>query len=234
MKAIILAGGLGTRLRQVVSDVPKPMAPIDGKPFLARQMDHWISAGVDGFVLSVGYLRETITSYFGDEYGGVPVCYAVEEAPLGTGGALLLAMEALPTSEPFLLLNGDTYFDVDVPSLLDLHAKRKSGITFSLFRAGEPDRFGGVRMTPEGRITEFRSGKAAVGDLGNGGVYLIEPSAMSVKYKADGTKLSFEEDILPERFANGVAFYGLECSGNFVDIGVPKDYAAAAGVMFGK
>lgn len=232
MKAIILAGGLGTRLRQVVSDVPKPMAPINGKPFLAHQMDHWVAAGVNGFVLSVGYMRETITDYFGNEYVGKPVSYAVEETPMGTGGGLLLAMEKLTDREPFLLLNGDTYFDVNVAALLDVHRNNKAGVTFALFKATEPNRFGGVKMLHGGRITEFRSGKAPVGELANGGVYLIDPGIINARYTAEGTKLSFEDDILPERFASGVPFYGLESPGRFVDIGVPKDYAVASNIMF--
>uniref|UniRef100_UPI003569572F sugar phosphate nucleotidyltransferase n=1 Tax=Cohaesibacter celericrescens TaxID=2067669 RepID=UPI003569572F len=231
-KAIILAGGLGTRLRQVVSDVPKPMAPINGKPFLAHQMDYWIRMGVEGFVLSVGYRSQSIVDHFGDKYRGIPVTYAVEEQPLGTGGGLLLAMQHLDAREPFLLLNGDTYFDVDARQLMQLHRDKKAGITFGLFRASESGRFGGVRTNIEGRVTEFRSGKATVGELANGGVYVIDPVAIRQSFQADGSQLSFEEDILPKLFEAGVAFFGLESNGRFVDIGVPSDYASASGILF--
>ncbi|PLW77249.1 sugar phosphate nucleotidyltransferase [Cohaesibacter celericrescens] len=231
-RAIILAGGLGTRLRQVVSDVPKPMAPINGKPFLAHQMMHWKRAGIDGFVLSIGYLGEMVIDYFGDSYLGLPISYAVENTPLGTGGGLLLAIEKLDSDEPFLLLNGDTYFDVDLGQLLELHSQSDAGVTFALFRANEPDRFGGVRMTAEGRITEFRSGKAEVGQLANGGVYLIDPLVIKQVFHAAGNNISFEEDILPELFKAEIPFFGLQSHGKFVDIGVPRDFACASNIMF--
>ena len=113
--AIILAGGLGTRLRGTLPDLPKPMAPVAGRPFLAHQLDHWIAQGVVRFVLSVGYRAVAISNHFGDRYRGVPIDYVVEPAPLGTGGALALAATKLRSNEPALLLNGDTYFDVDFP-----------------------------------------------------------------------------------------------------------------------
>lgn len=232
VKAVILAGGLGTRLRQVVSDVPKPMAPVFGKPFLAHQMDHWIRKGVDGFVISVGHLRGVIIDYFGDVYGGVPVTYAVEEEPLGTGGGLLLALEHLGRDEPFLLLNGDTYFDVDISEMLRLHAQKRAGITFGLFRATEAGRFGGVDMDPSLRIKSFSSGKAEKGQLANGGVYIIDPAALHGVHRQGGEKISFEDDILPRLFAEGVPFCGLESAGRFVDIGIPSDYASASDIIF--
>ena len=110
--AIILAGGLGTRLRSTVPDLPKPMAPIAGRPFLAHQMDHWIGQGVSRFVLSVGYRHEAISSHFGRRFHGAAIDYVVETSPLGTGGAVKLATAGLPRDEYTLLLNGDTYFDV--------------------------------------------------------------------------------------------------------------------------
>ena len=111
--AVILAGGLGTRLRSVVSDVPKPMAPVGGRPFLEYQLEYWINQGISRFVLSVGYRHEAITEHFGSRYKGVELEYAVEEQPLGTGGGLLLAAEKLKQDTPFLLLNKDTYFKTD-------------------------------------------------------------------------------------------------------------------------
>lgn len=231
-KAVILAGGLGTRLRHVVSDVPKPMAPIHNKPFLAHQMDHWMQSGIDSFILSVGYLRETIIDYFGDCYNGVPITYAIEEIPLGTGGGILQAMKHLNSDDSFLLLNGDTYFDVDLIKLKELHCRHNAGVTFSLFRANEPDRFGGVSIDANCRITKFRSEKARSGQLANGGVYMIDPNVIRKQYHADVGKFSFEDDILPRLFDTGTPFFGLESNGRFVDIGVPEDYAAASIIMF--
>lgn len=110
--AIILAGGMGTRLRSAVPDLPKPMAPIHERPFLEHQMDYWIGQGVSRFIVSVGYMKEVIMDHFGASYRATPLTYAIEEEPLGTGGGLLLAAQGL--SETFLVLNGDTFFEVDL------------------------------------------------------------------------------------------------------------------------
>lgn len=229
--AVVLAGGLGTRLRSVVADVPKPMAPIDGEPFLKHQLDYWIAGGIERFILSVGYRREAIIDYFGHAYRGAEIDYAIEEEPLGTGGGVLLALERLDRDEPFLLLNGDTFFDVDAATLLSFHRSRQADLTFSLFRATEADRFGGVETDADGRVIAFRSGKVAIGQLANGGVYMIEPGAIRRRFRASGEKISFEDDILPALFADSGRFFGLECSGRFVDIGVPADYLNAANVI---
>ena len=229
--AIILAGGLGTRLRSVVSDVPKPMAPVAGKPFLEHLMSYWRARGMDRFVLSVGYLKERIIDHFGDSFDGAEVEYSIEDVPLGTGGGLLLAMERMMPDAPFLLLNGDTFFDVDPEALLACHRRHGAGVTFSLFRAPEPDRFGGVKIDGIGRIIEFRAGKATQGQLANGGVYVIDPPTITARFRADGIARSFESDMLPALAADGVRLAGLECVGRFVDIGVPSDYTAASEIL---
>lgn len=229
--AIILAGGLGTRLRSVVSDVPKPMAPVGGRPFLEWQMDRWRHQGIEKFILSVGYLRSAIIDYFGDEYRGASIEYAIEDVPLGTGGALLHAIRHVKQGKPFLLLNGDTYFDVEASALLSRHCELKAGVTFSLFRAGEADRYGGVEMDPSGYISSFAAGKAALGQLANGGVYVIEPSVVTSYFSDDNTFRSFESDMLPFLAESGVRMAGFECSGSFIDIGVPSDYVAASKVI---
>ncbi len=133
--AIILAGGLGIRLKKVVQDLPKPMALIRGRPFLEYQMDFWISQGVTKFILSVGYLKQTIIDHFGDSYLTASIDYIVEDEPLGTGGALLLASQGL--KETFLLLNGDTFFEVDLNNLIAFHKKQQSELTLSLFKSNQ-------------------------------------------------------------------------------------------------
>ena len=116
--AIILAGGLGTRLRQLVSNVPKPMASVNGRPFLAHLMDYWIGQGITQFIISVGYLKESIINYFGNEYQGIKIEYSEEESPLGTGGGVLLAIKNIKSDDYFVLLNGDTFFEVDLRELI--------------------------------------------------------------------------------------------------------------------
>jgi D-glycero-alpha-D-manno-heptose 1-phosphate guanylyltransferase len=228
--AIILAGGLGTRLRGAVPDLPKPMAPVAGRPFLAHQMDHWIAEGVKHFVLSVGYRSEAIRSHFGRRYRGVRLDYAVEAMPLGTGGALLLAAGLLPNDAPALLLNGDTYFDVKLAALA-AHAQRLDAQwCFALFHNTDPARYMGVGLASDGRITALQSSGSA---LANGGVYLFRPSALAGWPQRRDAALSLETALFPALLAQGQSFAGLACGGAFIDIGVPADYHRAASVLPG-
>ncbi|MEQ5776018.1 NTP transferase domain-containing protein [Thalassospira sp. NFXS8] len=231
MTAIILAGGLGTRLRSVVADRPKPMALVAGQPFLKHLMDYWINQGVTEFVLSVGYLSSIVQEYFGSSYRRCPVTYSVEEQPLGTGGGMLLAMQSISTDNPFLLLNGDTLFSVNLDKLKKFHTEKKSGCTFSLFRATEDNRYMGMDVDTSGRIVGLRSERGVIGDLANGGVYLIDPTMMRKHYDCLGDKLSLESDIFARLLSEGEAVYGMECDGPFIDIGVPDDYLRASTVV---
>src|SRR5262245_17720256 len=141
--AIILAGGLGTRLREAVPDLPKPMAPVAGRPFLEHQLDLWIAQGVRRFVLAVGYRHEAIVQHFGASYRGATLEYSVETQPLGTGGALRQAA-AMVGDERALLLNGDTWFDVPLPALAARAMPLDADWCFALFRHDDPARYMGV------------------------------------------------------------------------------------------
>ena len=227
--AIILAGGLGTRLRGTVPGLPKPMAPIRNRPFLEHQMDYWIKQGINRFILSVGYLKELIIEHFGNTYKGIPIEYAIENEPLGTGGGLLLAEKGL--TEPFLVLNGDTFIEVDLDNLYEFHLERKSEWTFSLFRTSQFERYMGMDVSPNGEILSLKSESKKSSGLANGGVYLIEPSALnSLAFKA-GDKASLEDELLPNFISNGGVLYGKECKGKFIDIGVPEDYYQAIDIL---
>jgi D-glycero-alpha-D-manno-heptose 1-phosphate guanylyltransferase len=227
--AVILAGGMGTRLRSTVPDLPKPMAPINGRPFLEHQMDYWIGQGVDRFVISVGYKRQVIMDYFGQSYRAVPLVYAIEEEPLGTGGGLLAASRGL--SEPYLVLNGDTFFEVRFVELLKFHNERSSDWTFALFSAPEVGRYMGIDLNDDGEIASLKSATIKPGRLANGGVYLVNPSTVKKTKFAPGHKLSLENDLLPELVAEGSKLYGIEFSGRFIDIGVPDDYFRAMRIL---
>lgn len=227
--AIILAGGMGTRLRTVVPDLPKPMAPINGRPFLEHQMNYWIGQGVNRFVISVGYMKEVIMDHFGASYRSTLLTYAIEDEPLGTGGGLLLAAQGL--NAPFLVLNGDTFFEVALDELLGFHAKHESEWTFSLFRANEVGRYMGMVVNSDGEILSLKSGTGAPSCLANGGVYLINPSVLHKTKFVPGHKLSLEDDLLPSFVAQGGKLYGLEFTGSFIDIGVPQDYFRATEVL---
>lgn len=226
--AIILAGGMGTRLRSAVPDLPKPMAPINGRPFLEYQMDYWIDQGVDRFIISVGYMKDVIIDHFGDSYRSSSLTYAKEEKPLGTGGGLLLAAQGL--NESFLVLNGDTFFEVDLNELLQFHIEHDSEWTFSLFSSNEIGRYMGMDINPDGEIVSLKSDRTDLGFPANGGVYLINPSALEKTMTKPflSHNLSLEDDLLSTFKAQGGRLYGLEFSGGFIDIGVPQDYFRAA------
>lgn len=229
--AIILAGGLGTRLRQLVSDVPKPMASVNGRPFVAHLMDYWIGQGITQFILSVGYLKESIIHYFGNEYRGIKIEYSVEKSPLGTGGGVLLAIKNIKSDDYFVLLNGDTFFEVDLQELILCADKNNADICYSLFKAAEPNRYGLINCDSLGRISELNSIKAKMGEQANGGVYILRKSALINQQLETDTKTSFEDEVLPAALNAGRKFYGIEFSGSFIDIGVPSDYQRAAEVL---
>lgn len=229
--AVILAGGLGTRLRSAVPDLPKPMAPIDGRPFLEYQLDYWIKQGISHFVLAVGYRHEVITGHFGERYRTATLDYVFEQTPLGTGGGVLLALQKLPRDQRFLLLNGDTYFAVDLPSLERFAVQHDSEWCFSLFRTRETSRYLGMGVAPDGRINELKSSQDGDECLANGGVYCIHPRAFDGLSVVAGDSASLENDIFPSAFRAGQGMYGLECEGSFIDIGIPADYHRAGAVL---
>lgn len=229
--AIVLAGGLGTRLRHVVPDLPKPMAPVRGRPFLEHQMDYWIEQGVERFILSVGYRREAIMAHFGPRYRDARVDYAIEDAPLGTGGGLLKAVQSGELDAPFLVLNGDTFIEVELSALCRFHSDNRAVWTMALFRANEAGRYMGMQVEPDGRIRSLKSASGRPGGLANGGAYWIDPNALRGLEFSNDRPLSLEDDILPALAASGIALYGMECAGRFVDIGVPDDYFLAANIL---
>jgi D-glycero-alpha-D-manno-heptose 1-phosphate guanylyltransferase len=218
VEAVVLAGGLGTRLRAAVSDVPKPMAPVQGRPFLERLLDYWIGQGVRRAVLAVGYMHETIRRHFGDQYRGCMIKYSVEEQPLGTGGALVQALP-LTQDKTVLVLNGDTYFAVPLAKLLDFHRQRHADASLSLFRSDNP-RYTGISLGSDGRVTSFSGHGAA-----NGGVFLFERTALA---RLPSGVSSLEKDLLPQL---GGAIYGCVFDAPFVDIGLPEDWRAAANII---
>lgn len=230
--AIVLAGGLGTRLRPLVSELPKPMAPVSGRPFLELLLEYWISQGVRRFILSIGHLAEKIVSHFGDSWRGADIAYARESQPLGTGGGLLLAAAGAHT-EDVLVLNGDTFFGVEFPAFSAFHRANRSDCTLSLFRTHDTQRFLGMSLAEGGAVRSLtgEGEKAEAEALANGGVYLMRSAVLRVLPWRAGDKLSLETDLLPHALRSGWRVYGRECAAPFVDIGVPDDYRRAATVL---
>lgn len=228
-QAIILAGGLGTRLRSVVSNVPKSMAPINGKPFLEYQMDYWIGQGVSSFIISVGYLKEKIIEHFRNSYKNIPIKYSVEISPLGTGGGLLMAADKI--NDPFLLLNGDTWFEVNLSKLINFHREKGSECTFSLFKTEDFNRYMAIQINENGKITHLRQKSKQNKFFANGGVYFIDPKILRNIYLNNIEFLSLEEQLFPDLFKKNTKFYGLIFEEKFIDIGIPDDYKKAKDML---
>lgn len=230
MEVIILAGGLGTRLRAVVPDLPKPMAPIRGRPFLEHQMDFCISQGATRFILSVGYKKEIIEAHFGARYKNCEIDYAREETPLGTGGGLLLAL-AQAQSASVIVVNGDTFFDVSFTQLAARHQAAKAVATLALRRIAHNDRYGEVVLNSSDEITQFTSEPSGETGLINGGVYLLDRAALLALTWRPGDKVGLEQEIFPALLKSDHKMAGLVSDGVFIDIGVPQDYERAAAIL---
>ena len=232
--AIVLAGGLGSRLKAVVPDVPKPMAPVNGRPFLEYLIDYWTGQGIDRFILSVGYKREIIGRHFASRHKGIEMDYAVEDRPRGTGGGLLLALKHLRQSGAILILNGDTFFEVDLALMRRYHQDRHAEVTIALREVEANSRYASVEIDNDGMITAFdnrarTSGRALI----NGGVYLAESAAFSGMLPESDAPVSLEDQLYPRMLAAGRRMYGFLSSGRFIDIGIPDDYRRAAAVLSG-
>ena len=222
-EAIILAGGLGTRLRSAVPDLPKCMAPVVGKPFLHYVIEHLRKQGVENFIFSLGYMSEMIVEYVNDQYSMLNVQYSIEAAPLGTGGAIKLACEKT-TEKNLLIVNGDTLFSIDITKLLAFHSMCGADCTLALKPMRNFDRYGVVDMNADYSIACFREKQYFVQGLINGGIYALNTSTFLKEDLPE--KFSFEKDYL-ESFTGQRRFYGVKQDAYFIDIGVPEDYARA-------
>jgi len=222
-EAIILAGGFGTRLQTVVKDLPKPMADINGRPFLDYQLNYLLKFGIKRVIFSVGYLSETISDYFGDNFKGIEIDYAFEENPLGTGGGILNAFHKRKTDE-LIVLNGDTLFEIDINDFYIKHHNSKSLFSLALRELPSVDRFGSV-ITNNNIICKFaEKGEYNGNGVINGGVYIIKEEFFE-KAKLP-SKFSMEKDVF-EILLNNFDFFGFPFSNYFIDIGVPEDYKRA-------
>lgn len=220
MEAIVLAGGYGTRLRDVVADVPKPMAPVCGRPFLRFVLDDLHVQGCDAVVLAVGYLHEQISDYFGDTYKGMRLSYSIEEEPLGTGGAIKQALSHC-TEEIVLVLHGDTFLETDLTRLLEEAAESGAQATLSAKRLQDFDRYGSLEVV-DNTIISFHEKEYRAEGLINGGIYAVRRHAFDDLPQA----FSMEKDYL-ERFVDRGLFSIFETDGFFLDIGIPEDYVRA-------
>ena len=211
MEAIVLVGGLGTRLREVIPNLPKPMAPVNGRPFLEYLLEFWIRQGIDHVVMATGYKHEVIQNHFGKCYGSLSIDYSIEETLLGTGGAIFKSMEMLRENNPFFVLNGDTYFPIDTAKFMKFHQMRKSDMTLVLRTMPEAKRYGSVSIAEDGKILEFRPpGHGIPPFMINAGTYLCNKDFLEEvqQNRNRPNPVSLESDLFPSWISNKKSFYG--------------------------
>jgi len=223
MEAIVLAGGLGTRLRGEIGDVPKPMAPVEGKPFLEYVFEALIREGVGRAVLSVGYRHEVIRDRFGDAFGALSLAYVIEETPLGTGGAIRRSLDATTANVSFVL-NGDTFVDVDLEGMQARHRANGALVSMAVKHVDDVGRFGSLRIVNDVVTGFIEKGASGPGDI-NAGVYLLPKNVFDAHDLPE--RFSFENEFL-QPFIGEIAPRAFRARGPFIDIGVPDDYRSAA------
>ena len=222
-EAVILAGGFGTRLAHLLGNVPKPMAPVYGKPFMTYVLDKLHDAGIHHVVLATGHLHEVIDSYFRNGYRDMTITCSYESTPLFTGGAIVQAARYI-RSEQFVVLNGDTLFDIDFPRLWEMHTSHHANLTIALRQVPDTARYGAVTCEND-RIMAFHEKNESLGaGVINGGIYAINKAWLLSQNLP--TKFSFEKELM-QPMAGEEGFYGLASDGYFIDIGIPEDYHRA-------
>jgi D-glycero-alpha-D-manno-heptose 1-phosphate guanylyltransferase len=222
MEAIILAGGMGTRLQSVVSDVPKCMAPVAGKPFLYYLLATLEKAGFNHIILSLGYKHEVIEEWLDTLSFSMQISFGIERELLGTGGAARYALSQAEEPDVFIL-NGDTFLGVDYAAMLELHQQTKAMATLALKQMEKFSRYGVVEVEEAShRILRFLEKQECESGLINGGTYLIKREALD----AFPQKFSLEKDFFETKVSDGV-LAGFPSDGYFIDIGIPEDYIRA-------
>lgn len=223
-EAIVLAGGFGTRLQSVVSDVPKPMAPVAGKPFLNYILDYLLANKIERVVLSVGHMAQKIIDIYGAQYNELEILYSVEESPLGTGGAIKKSLGLL-NGASVLILNGDSFFGLDIELMYQTHIDKKADVTFGLKEMHDFDRYGSIRLNEETKqVLSFNEKEKLDVGLINSGVYIFRSTVFENLELPE--KFSLEEDFFKLQ-TEKMNFIGHVCAAYFVDIGIPEDYKKA-------
>lgn len=221
MEAIIIAGGFGSRLRHVVPDVPKPMAPIGGIPFLQYIITDLAMKGIKHVVMAVGHKNQIIIDYFGHCNSEIMIDYSIEDQPLLTGGAIKNAIK-MCKEETFFAINGDTYFDVDLNDMIEKHKKDEVALSLAIKYTKDLKRYGCV-LVDNGRVTGFKEKGTYESGFLNGGIYCMNRSLLD---GVEEVAFSFEKDYLENAYSNEIIKPYIS-GGYFIDIGVPEDYYRA-------
>jgi D-glycero-alpha-D-manno-heptose 1-phosphate guanylyltransferase len=227
MEAIILAGGYGTRLQPVVNEVPKPMAPIAGTPFLELLLKYISNYNFSRVIISLGYMYEKVISYFGDSFDGLELVYEVEDKPLGTGGAIRAGIERCLNDHVFVF-NGDTFIELNLNRMMNLWVMNNQPIIVGK-KMNKTSRYAQIEVF-DGKVTGFKENHDGGLGIINAGCYLITKQQLK-NYKV-GEVFSFEKDHLPSYVENNAVDVFIS-EGYFIDIGIPEDYFYAQNTLKG-
>ena len=222
MDTIILAGGFGTRLKTVMPDIPKTLAPINNRPFLDYLLDYLIQQNINKVILSVYYQYELIKNQYNDRYKDLDILYSIDSTALGTGGALQRALD-ISKSDDVFIINGDTFFNVDFNQLLYEHENKKNDITIALKPMKNFDRYGIVETDNNGQVIALKEKQYCKYGNIDGGIYLINRSIIDFFESVKNFSLN---DFIMNNL-NNLRVGSLLCDENFIDIGTPEDYDRA-------
>jgi mannose-1-phosphate guanylyltransferase len=224
VKAVVLVGGEGTRLRPLTETIPKPLIPLVDRPFLHHVLDHLVRHGVEEVLLSSPYLEEAFATFIGERGGRPAITWITEPAPLGTGGAVANAASRL--EESFLVLNGDVLTDLDLTSLVDGHRASGAEVTITVAPVEDARPFGLVDLDGEGRVVGFREKPSEEGPgMVNAGTYVLEPSAL--RAVPPGREVSIEREVFPALITSAVRVFGFVSRDYWIDVGTPENYLRA-------
>jgi D-glycero-alpha-D-manno-heptose 1-phosphate guanylyltransferase len=221
--AIVLAGGRGTRLSSVVSDRPKVLAEVLGRPVLTFLLDRLERAGIRRTILAVGYMADMVEDAIGSRHNSMEILYSKEVQPLGTGGGLQLASSLLQSSHA-LVFNGDSFCQLDLAGMVDVHNRQSAMGTIAVIGVPDAGRYGRVQTGPDQRIIKFEEKQAGGSGSINAGIYLVPSSAL--RTIPAGQPISLEREIFPVWVEQGL--FAFEAEGPFLDIGLPETYAQAS------
>lgn len=225
--ALILCGGQGTRLRSIIADKPKVLAPINGRPFLSYLLDQLVNAGFRDVILCTGYKGEMVRDALGPHYKGLNIRYSRETEPLGTGGALRYALPMIEGSY-ILAMNGDSYIDADICSFIEWYLKGGYDASILLTNVEDTSRYGRVKIDEDGKIISFDEKQEGSGSGWiNAGVYLLKTSLL--RHIQTGIPYSLEQEFFP--CLPDESLYGYRCKSELLDIGTPDSYARAEGFL---
>lgn len=225
--AVILVGGLGTRLRAAVPDHQKVVAPVGGRPFVFRLLDQLADAGLKRVVLCTGYKAEQVAELVGTNYRGLSISYSSEPSPLGTAGALCQALSMID-AETVLAMNGDSFCEVNLAAMWDAHRQHKANATLVVIEVPQTREAGRVAIDDQGAITSFvEKGTTTGSGWINAGIYLLERHVLeSIPV---GRAISIERETFPSWVGQGL--YAFKTTGKFLDIGTPESYSVAQQVF---